>query len=206
MFVINSSWWWAKAQCPTISPPPREWPTLASSTIRSSSLEVAKMLPPPFCVVLPSSWLYEKFVVAKFPVLTSLSLDSVQLISESCAQILSYVLPWCAEKKKKKKKGKREEKKTERVCSFSLSRAFHCASVNVFAWRGLFKDARRLIVGDFPKGRRIMYYPGVGTSMFVRQVHGKFGFWLNPSGFPRTLAEVRFMISQCVWRSKTCIF
>ena len=101
-------------------------------------------------------------------------------------------------KKEKKKKGKREEKKTERVCSFSLSRAFHCASVNVFAWRGLFKDARRLIVGDFPKGRRIMYYPGVGTSMFVRQVHGKFGFWLNPSGFPRTLAEVRFMISQCV--------
>lgn len=206
MLVINSSRWWAKAQRPTISPPPREWPTLASSTIRSSSLEVAKMLPPPFCVVLPSSWLYEKFVVAKFPVLTSLSLDSVQLISESCAQILSYVLPWCAEKKKKKKKGKREEKKTERVCSFSLSRAFHCASVNVFAWRGLFKDARRLIVGDFPKGRRIMYYPGVGTSMFVRQVHGKFGFWLNPSGFPRTLAEVRFMISQCVWRSKTCIF
>ncbi|OAD62906.1 hypothetical protein WN48_07367 [Eufriesea mexicana] len=45
------------------------------------ALEVAKMLPPPSGVVLPSSWLCEKFAVVKLPVPASLSLDSAQLIS-----------------------------------------------------------------------------------------------------------------------------
>lgn len=153
MFVINSSRWWAKAQRPTISPPPREWPTLASSTIRSSSLEVAKMLPPPFCVVLPSSWLYEKFVVAKFPVLTSLSLDSVQLISESCAQILSYVLPWCAEKKKKKKKEKGKKRKQRGFVRF-LCRVLFI----VLQWTSSRGVASSRMHGDWSSG----IFPRVG--------------------------------------------